>query len=134
MKAISVKQPWASMIASRKKTIETRTWRTSYHGPLIIVSSKRPKLGLLNGHALAVVELIDCRPMLKEDWRQAKVGFHPQLWSWVLGNIRTINPFPVTGRRRLYEIPNVNFCKVCGCDIAEWNDYCGECTCEDDCG
>lgn len=42
MKALSVKQPWAELIASGVKTIETRTWYTSYRGPLLICSSKRP--------------------------------------------------------------------------------------------
>lgn len=26
-----------------------------------------------------------------------------------------------------------NKCKGCGFPIAEWEDYCGECACEDDC-
>lgn len=30
VKALSVKEPWASLIASGQKTIETRRWRTSY--------------------------------------------------------------------------------------------------------
>jgi hypothetical protein len=34
MKALSVKQPWANMIASGKKTIETRKWPTDYRGVL----------------------------------------------------------------------------------------------------
>lgn len=40
MKALNVKQPWAWLIASGKKTIETRTWSTKYRGPILIVSSK----------------------------------------------------------------------------------------------
>ena len=42
MRALSVKQPWASLIASGQKTIETRTWRTDYRGDLLIVSSRQP--------------------------------------------------------------------------------------------
>jgi hypothetical protein len=46
MKALSVWEPWASMIASGVKTIETRSWQTSYRGQFLeeerswIVSSK----------------------------------------------------------------------------------------------
>jgi hypothetical protein len=41
IKAISLWQPWASAIALGAKTIETRSWRTSYRGPLAIHAAKR---------------------------------------------------------------------------------------------
>ena len=64
MKAISVRQPWASMIAQRMKTIETRVWPTKYRGDLLIVSSKKSEIDNLPvGQALCVVKLVDCRPM-----------------------------------------------------------------------
>ena len=56
MKALSVKQPWANMIASGEKTIETRTWMTSYRGQVLIVSSKQPRIKPA-GCAVAVVTL-----------------------------------------------------------------------------
>ena len=40
MKALTIRQPWASLIASGVKTIETRSWRTSYRGPLAIHAGK----------------------------------------------------------------------------------------------
>lgn len=41
--ALSVRQPWADRIARGIKTIELRTWRTNYRGPLLIcAASKRP--------------------------------------------------------------------------------------------
>lgn len=40
MKAISLWQPWASLIATRAKTIETRSWATKYRGPLVICAAK----------------------------------------------------------------------------------------------
>lgn len=40
MKAISLLQPWASLIASGAKKIETRSWSTKYRGPLAIHASK----------------------------------------------------------------------------------------------
>jgi hypothetical protein len=36
MKAITLTQPWASLVAIGAKTIETRDWQTSYRGPLAI--------------------------------------------------------------------------------------------------
>jgi hypothetical protein len=41
VKAISLWQPWASFIASGAKRIETRSWATSYRGPIAIHAAKR---------------------------------------------------------------------------------------------
>lgn len=36
MRALTIRQPWASLIATGAKTIETRPWRTDYRGPVLI--------------------------------------------------------------------------------------------------
>jgi hypothetical protein len=36
VKALTIRQPWASLIAMGVKTIETRSWSTNYRGPLAI--------------------------------------------------------------------------------------------------
>ena len=36
MRALSIRQPWAELILSGRKTIETRTWRTSQRGLIAI--------------------------------------------------------------------------------------------------
>ena len=41
MKAISVLQPWATLIGIGAKRIETRSWSTAYRGRLAIHASKR---------------------------------------------------------------------------------------------
>jgi len=43
MKAISLLQPWASLIAIGSKKIETRSWSTKYRGELAIHASKGSK-------------------------------------------------------------------------------------------
>ena len=40
MKALSLTQPWATLVAMGAKRIETRSWATSYRGPLAIHASK----------------------------------------------------------------------------------------------
>ena len=40
MKTLTFLQPWATLVALEAKRIETRSWRTSYRGPLAIHSSK----------------------------------------------------------------------------------------------
>src|SRR5437762_1138392 len=41
MKAISVLQPWASLIVHGRKRFETRSWQTRHRGPLLIAASAR---------------------------------------------------------------------------------------------
>lgn len=43
MKAITLLEPWASLMALRAKRIETRGWATLYRGPLAIHASKSDK-------------------------------------------------------------------------------------------
>lgn len=40
MKALSLTQPWATLIAIGAKCIETRSWGTAFRGPLAIHASK----------------------------------------------------------------------------------------------
>ena len=84
MKALTVKQPWASLIVEGIKDIENRTWKTNYRGRILIHSSKMPEKGLPcevlnsmqysivftansldaligeNGVILGSVEIVDC--------------------------------------------------------------------------
>jgi hypothetical protein len=40
MKALTLTQPYASLMAARQKTIETRSWWTGYRGDLVIHAAK----------------------------------------------------------------------------------------------
>lgn len=40
MKAITLTQPWATLVAIGAKKIETRSWNTKYRGPLAIHAAK----------------------------------------------------------------------------------------------
>ncbi len=40
MKAVTLREPWASLVACGAKRIETRSWPTSYRGPLAIHAAK----------------------------------------------------------------------------------------------
>jgi activating signal cointegrator 1 len=44
MKAISLWQPWASLVVLGEKKIETRSWDTAYRGPLLIHAAKRQNI------------------------------------------------------------------------------------------
>jgi len=117
MKALSIKQPWASEIALELKTIEVRSWKTNHRGDLLIVATKKPDAralrvlqsqGLLQdvplGCTVAIVNLVDCRTMTEADAFQADYEYYPGAYAWVLEDIRPIKAFPVKGRLGLYEV------------------------------
>ncbi len=103
VKALSVKQPWANLIASGKKTIETRTWQTKHYGALLIVSSKRPAINPA-GCAVAIASLTCCWPMSELDEERAMCSVYEGAFSWVLSGIVKIEPFPVSGSLRLFDV------------------------------
>lgn len=103
MKALSVKQPWANLIASGQKTIETRLWATDFRGELLIVSSKTPKIEPA-GYALAIARLVECRQMTLEDQAAARCELYRSAFAWVLADIRRVSPWPVRGQLGLYEV------------------------------
>ncbi|UXD67768.1 ASCH domain-containing protein [Sphingobacterium faecium] len=47
MKALSIKQPWASLIAHGIKDIENRTWKTNFRGRIYIHASSKPSFNNL---------------------------------------------------------------------------------------
>ena len=98
MRALSVREPWASLIASGEKTLEIRSGRTHYRGPLLICATQP------SGNALCVADVIDCRPMTPLDCDAARVSFRPGHFAWVLANVRPIKPFAVRGRRGIFEV------------------------------
>ena len=105
MKAISIKQPWATLILRGQKTLEARSWRTKFRGDVFVCSSATPKFNdLPRGQALCVVEILHCRPFAPEDSADAHCDFAEGLFVWELGNVRKIKPFPVKGRLGFFEV------------------------------
>jgi hypothetical protein len=39
--ALSIRQPWASLIVAGLKPVENRSWRVRYRGPLLIHAGQR---------------------------------------------------------------------------------------------
>ena len=121
MKALSVDQPWASLIAWGEKTIEIRKWTMQYRGPLLIVSTKLPHETFPTGQALCVVELVDCRPMTKADEPAACCMIYPGAMAWVLDRVFRIDPFDVTGRQRIYEVDISGRESLCQLTSTAWS-------------
>jgi activating signal cointegrator 1 len=120
MKALSIRHPWVDLILAGTKTIEIRTWATRYRGPLLLHASGAygisereaaarlklppPQADML-GAVVGIAELVDCRPVRREDWKNA--GLPPlggRLWAWVIADARPLGPVAHAGNRTLFEI------------------------------
>lgn len=127
MKAITIKQPWASLIVHGIKNIENRSWQTNFRGRVLIHSSAKgdiakfgclqpnQRLKVLNtpmsricfndlpfGAIIGSVEIVDC------------VQNHPSIWAdkgvynRVLTNpILFPEPIPVKGKLSLWEYDKI---------------------------
>lgn len=103
MRALSIKQPFAEMIASGKKKKEFRTWSRNCFGDLLIVASKSmheeadayagqydPKR-LVFGKAVCVVEFY-------------KVTGDEDDYAWHFRHPRRVQPIDVRGSASLYHV------------------------------
>jgi activating signal cointegrator 1 len=132
LKAITVIEPYASLIATGEKWVENRTWETFYRGPLAIHAgsgthylSLREILaeGLPVGAVIATCRLVARVSVerligsgLRISRQQAAVlpgiGIEPGAfldhehvagpWRWVLADIRALDPVPCKGRLGLW--------------------------------
>lgn len=103
MKTLSVKYPWCDKIATGEKTIEVRSWKTDYRGPLLIASSKLPKWEL-SGKAVCIVDLVDVRPIREADHKSTCLEWANESdYSWVLSNPRPALPIIIKGKLSIYE-------------------------------
>ena len=134
-KAISIWQPWASLIGLGVKTYETRSWQTNYRGKLIICSARKTTKqqqqdyallsqkyqidmdwdDLLFGYAIAICDITDCIKIsnglicsilqVEYDCGDWEIG----RYAWKLENIKVLdNPTPVKGKQRLWNLFGVN--------------------------
>ena len=115
MKALSVKQPYAVELAYWGKHIEFRSKPTAHRGALLICSSLSQKAWLNTespsplplGTMLGVRELIDCRPMAKEDLEEFGAPRNIDGWyAWVFDKDAgdTVKPIPVKGSISFFNI------------------------------
>jgi hypothetical protein len=117
MKALSVRQPHASRIARGIKTLEIRSWKTHYRGPLLICAAARAitrrertahgiedPAGYPLGVALCIVQLVGCRPMTQADVAAACTNYEPGVYAWELINVQGVEAFKVDGQLGLFTV------------------------------
>lgn len=116
MKVLSIKEPWATLIASKQKYIETRSWKTSYRGELYIHASKKlinkkdekiqellkllPTQEMNYGKIICKCELVDCIYMdekfineIKQNKQEYICGYYQiGRFAWILEKMELIQP------------------------------------------
>mgnify|MGYP006992416908 CR=1 FL=1 len=77
-------------------------------GELLLCASKVPEIEPF-GCAVCLVEVIDCRPMRRKDWRAACIAPYAPAFGWHLANIRPVPPIQVRGRLQIFtvELPDL---------------------------
>lgn len=103
LKALCLRQPWANLITTRQKTIETRKWTTNYRGLILLTTSKKPEIEPY-GAAVAIAELWKIEKMIKEHERAAMTKVYDRAFSWFLRDIMPIEPISVKGQLRLFDV------------------------------
>ncbi len=125
MKAITIKQPWATLIAKGYKEYEFRTWKTKYRGEILIHAGKgidkkamkrfeNLNLEYPQGCIIAKANLTDC---IKVDDKFVSNVYpkNPQVYKGIkdrgewegygfkLENVAQIEPIYVNGKLSLWE-------------------------------
>ncbi len=135
MKALSLWQPWASLIAADIKHFETRHWDTRHRGGIAIHAAKRLEAvsiadelaelcerafgadwrsSLPRGAIVATAELAGVWPTARA-MRRGMIGatefvcgnYAPGRYAWQLESVRAIEPpVPYRGRQGLFTVPD----------------------------
>ena len=128
MKTLTLIQPWATLIALNEKHIETRSWATTYRGPLLIHAGQKvdrsvwrlpcfkeilDKYGITPDNIptsaiIAQVQLTDVQPteeLIDSISTQEKAfGFYDVgRFGWILQNTTQFNIPDVKGHLGLWE-------------------------------
>lgn len=132
MRALTICQPYATLILEGTKRVENRTWETKYRGRLYIHAgrdrrwlsledrngvefdaiSNRPVAALPFGAVIAIASLVDCVPMDdieagKYDDRFPWLRTHEHAigpWCWIVERVTAVGPVPWKGRQGLFDI------------------------------
>jgi hypothetical protein len=125
MKALTISQPYASLIANGEKWVENRCWGTHYRGPLAIHAGKgtqyltRQQLATYpSGCIIAVAELVACINIARGRRFDRMTEISPGItiddvlkhehtegpWCWVLSDINQLcEPIRCNGIQGLWD-------------------------------
>lgn len=126
MKALTVCQPYASMIVNGEKPIENRTRPTFYRGLIYVHAGKsrewvdaielmRTDISVLPvnrmafGAVVGIARIIDCCRVqdIQAGRKHPELRYNAHLhgpWCWILSGAASIGPWPWKGAQGLFEI------------------------------
>lgn len=126
MKVLSIKEPYATLIMTKDKQIETRSFKTNYRGELYIHASGKTlskeawnnhdlKKWMENrtfnfGYIICKATLKDCIYMdedfieqIKKNPKEYQLGLYEVgRYAWILENIEPIPKIPAKGRLNIW--------------------------------
>lgn len=124
MKVLTIKQPFASLIAEGYKEYEFRTWKTKYRGPLLIHAGlgvdkeaikryEKLNLNYPKGKIIAKVNLTDCievdnnlKSKLKEKnylVYQGAINSNKKEYAFKLENVEKIEEISIKGKLSFWD-------------------------------
>ncbi len=121
MKALSLKQPWAELVVSGRKTLEIRKWNTKFRGELLIHASKIPnskameRLGfkdLPTGCIVGKAKIVDVKEYnsLEEFEKDSNKHFAKdydwkgKLYGFVVEDAQRLKEVPLKGQLNFFDV------------------------------
>ena len=118
LRGLSVRQPWASLIETGRKSIEIRSWRTHLRGRILIFASGKIWEGGDCGYqvgpmgvTLCTVELVDCVEYNDAEHRElaaipsgVSLPVTKRRFAWVLRNPQPVERKVASGRLNLFRV------------------------------
>lgn len=98
MKALSLHGNYIMDIINGNKTIEYRTWKTNYRGPILLCASAKKYGHAVHGYAICVVKVEDIT------WNDDFEEYEWHLAPFEDGGSYLIEPIPIKGQLRLFNI------------------------------
>ena len=122
MKALTIKEPWATLIIENYKEYEFRSWKTNYRGKILIHSGLSVEkemlkrftdynLNITPGYIIGEADIVDCIKVDKEFNAYLKNknpiiygrSNHVENYAWKLENIKKYDePIKVKGKLGLW--------------------------------
>lgn len=112
LKALTIRQPWASLVVDGEKNVENRTWSTNYRGVLVIhagsqIDSEAPHpTDGPTGAIIGTVRVVDCVQDSDSEWAI------PGQWHWILSDPRPCRPRPAKGSQGFWSLSETEWAWV----------------------